>query len=219
SNVYAVGNLPFTVDEATMVEIFESVGPVIGFRIAVDSYTGRSIGYGFCDFYADHEAAEQAIRDLDGLRVHGHLLRVARCHLRVSASDVATAAQNRRLTADLAGRATIPAVEPLARESRLLKDEPMTEMACNIDVGGSYGGAGFLGCVPPGIPLAVGERSADVIASRMATMTECMSGELLTEVKGFVSAHPYEARQLFQYHPQLTYAVVMGLILHRVCLP
>ncbi|KAJ7016560.1 hypothetical protein C8F04DRAFT_885146, partial [Mycena alexandri] len=70
-----VGNIPFNMDEATMIEIFETVGPIIDFRISVDPQTAKSNGCGFCDFY-DKETAAAAVHQFNNLLIGGRTLRV-----------------------------------------------------------------------------------------------------------------------------------------------
>lgn len=57
-----VGNIAFSITEEQLIKIFESVGPVIRFRLITDKDTGRSKGFGFLDF-ADPDAADSAIRE------------------------------------------------------------------------------------------------------------------------------------------------------------
>jgi len=71
-----VGNIAFSITEEELVSIFAPVGRVLKFRLITDKDTGRSKGFGFLDF-ADPDAAESAIRNLDGHEVGGRKLRVA----------------------------------------------------------------------------------------------------------------------------------------------
>jgi nucleolin len=72
-----VGNLPFTVDEDTFVELIGGKG-VEGFdslRLIIDKRTGRSRGFGYIN-YADKDEAEKAVANLNGASVEGRDLRV-----------------------------------------------------------------------------------------------------------------------------------------------
>ena len=60
-----VGNLPYTVSEEELRELFEKFGEVQSAKIIKDNATGRSKGFGFVEMAAD-EAAEKAIADLNG---------------------------------------------------------------------------------------------------------------------------------------------------------
>lgn len=60
-----VGNLPYTVSEDELKELFEKFGEVQSAKIIKDNATGRSKGFGFVEMAAD-EAAEKAIAELNG---------------------------------------------------------------------------------------------------------------------------------------------------------
>jgi len=62
SRVVFVGSIPYEMTEEQLIEIFRDVGPVLNFRLMFDRDTGRSRGYGFCEF-ADVETAASAIRN------------------------------------------------------------------------------------------------------------------------------------------------------------
>lgn len=75
SRVVFVGNIPWDRTEEDLKEIFSSVGPIRAFRMLHDRETGKSRGYGFCEF-EDAETASSAIRNLNGYDVGGRFLRV-----------------------------------------------------------------------------------------------------------------------------------------------
>ena len=58
-----VGNIDFEIDEATVIKELSSVGKVRSFRMMYDKNTGRSKGYGFCE-YETPEIAETAMKTL-----------------------------------------------------------------------------------------------------------------------------------------------------------
>ncbi len=60
-----VGNLPYTVSEDDLRELFEKYGEVQSAKVIKDNATGRSKGFGFVEMAAD-DAAEKAIADLNG---------------------------------------------------------------------------------------------------------------------------------------------------------
>jgi cleavage stimulation factor subunit 2 len=57
-----VGNIPYDASEEQLIEIFQEVGPVVSFRLVFDRETGKSKGYGFCE-YGDAETALSAMRN------------------------------------------------------------------------------------------------------------------------------------------------------------
>jgi cold-inducible RNA-binding protein len=71
-----VGNLSHDTTEATLTELFESVGEVISADIITDRLSGRSRGFGFVEM-ADEAAAQEAINQLNGQEIDGRSLRVA----------------------------------------------------------------------------------------------------------------------------------------------
>lgn len=60
-----VGNLPFGASEEALNNLFSEAGTVQSVKIVVDSYSGRSRGFGFVEMASKAEA-EQAISLLNG---------------------------------------------------------------------------------------------------------------------------------------------------------
>ncbi|KAM0688136.1 Cleavage stimulation factor subunit 2 tau [Conglomerata obtusa] len=58
-----VGNIDFDTPEAKLLEELSQVGKVVSFRMVTDKQTGRSKGYGFCE-YESSLIAEAAVREL-----------------------------------------------------------------------------------------------------------------------------------------------------------
>ncbi|TRM67047.1 hypothetical protein BD626DRAFT_484591 [Schizophyllum amplum] len=75
SKVVFVGNVPYNMSEEELIDVFKSVGEVVGFRLVFDRETGKPRGYGFCEF-ADHETALSAVRNLNNIDVKGRNLRI-----------------------------------------------------------------------------------------------------------------------------------------------
>ncbi|GAA6027785.1 hypothetical protein JCM8097_001718 [Rhodosporidiobolus ruineniae] len=75
SKVVFVGNLPFDYTEEQFIEVFQSVGPVVSFRLVFDHATGKPKGFGFCE-YRDADTAASALRNLQGVEVGGRGLRL-----------------------------------------------------------------------------------------------------------------------------------------------
>lgn len=69
-----VGNLPWSVDDAKLTEIFSPHGDVQSARVISDRDTGRSRGFGFVEIDVDNVSA--VIRATDGQEVDGRNLRV-----------------------------------------------------------------------------------------------------------------------------------------------
>ena len=69
-----VGNIPWAVTEADLVEAFSPYGQVETARIATDRDTGRSRGFAFVEM--DDEGATKAIEALNGSDWGGRALTV-----------------------------------------------------------------------------------------------------------------------------------------------
>jgi RNA recognition motif-containing protein len=73
-NIY-VGNLPYTVVEEDLREIFEEYGEVASVKIINDKLTGRSKGFGFVEMDDDDEA-KKAIEELNNADLSGRNIKV-----------------------------------------------------------------------------------------------------------------------------------------------
>jgi RNA recognition motif-containing protein len=70
-----VGNIPYDYDDQSLLDTLSMVGPVNNFRIVFDEKTGKSKGYGFCE-YRDAEIAASALRNLKDIDYNGRQLRI-----------------------------------------------------------------------------------------------------------------------------------------------
>ena len=73
-NIY-VGNLPFSVRDNELSELFSEYGEVKSANVIMDRSSGLSKGYGFVE-KDDKNSAEEAIQYLNGKEVKGRELRV-----------------------------------------------------------------------------------------------------------------------------------------------
>ncbi len=73
-NIY-VGNLPYSVVEEDLREIFEEYGEVASVKIINDKLTGRSKGFGFVEMDDDDEA-KKAIEELNNADLSGRNIKV-----------------------------------------------------------------------------------------------------------------------------------------------
>jgi RNA recognition motif-containing protein len=74
-----VGNLPFSTTEDELRALFESHGSVASVNVITDRETGRSRGFAFVEM-DEANAAEEAMRALDGSELGGRSLRVNEAH-------------------------------------------------------------------------------------------------------------------------------------------
>lgn len=68
-NIY-VANVPYTVKDQDLRELFEPYGEVTSAKIIMDKVTNRSRGFGFVEM-SDDNAGRQAIEATNGKNFHG----------------------------------------------------------------------------------------------------------------------------------------------------
>lgn len=69
SKIY-VGNLPYTIDDASLRQNFSEFGGVLSAKVMMDRDTGRSKGFAFVEM-SSAEEAQAAIAGLNGMSVSG----------------------------------------------------------------------------------------------------------------------------------------------------
>jgi RNA recognition motif-containing protein len=69
-----VGNLPWSVGDAELEDVFQGLGTVQSARVITDRDTGRSRGFGFVEIQTDDVAA--VIQATDRREIDGRQLRV-----------------------------------------------------------------------------------------------------------------------------------------------
>jgi RNA recognition motif-containing protein len=70
-----VGNLPYSVTESALHEMFSEIGAVDSVKLITHRDTGRSKGFAFVEMATD-EAAERAIAEFNGRKVEGRPITV-----------------------------------------------------------------------------------------------------------------------------------------------
>lgn len=70
-----VGNLPYTVNDASLKELFAPFGEVQEATVIKDKFSGRSKGFGFVTFAQDADA-QKAMSALNGTDVQGRQMTV-----------------------------------------------------------------------------------------------------------------------------------------------
>ncbi|HSX39877.1 MAG TPA: RNA-binding protein [Candidatus Saccharimonadales bacterium] len=71
-----VGNLPYSVNDQALADMFAAYGTVNSSTVIIDKGTGRSKGFGFVELEAD-EMAQNAINELNGKDMQGRNLVVS----------------------------------------------------------------------------------------------------------------------------------------------
>lgn len=64
-NLFVIG-LPYDLDDAELVEIFEKFGTIKSAKVALDRETGKSRGFAFVDM-PDNAEAKDAMESLNGI--------------------------------------------------------------------------------------------------------------------------------------------------------
>ncbi|KAK9376872.1 uncharacterized protein V1513DRAFT_410143 [Lipomyces chichibuensis] len=167
--VVFVGNIPYDQSEEQIMDVFQSVGPVVNFRFVFDKETGRPKGYGFVEYH-DSETAASAVRNLNNYELSNRQLRVDFSHESSIGPNV--------LTSNKTG----------AQDSTL---PPLP-----------------IGTVPP-----PDLSTPDAISNTLSSYTAPQMLSILQELKTVVATNPAKARELLKVSPQLSYAVVQGMLL------
>lgn len=68
-----VGNLPWSVDDAKLKDLFAKYSSVVSATVISDKMTGRSRGFGFVEF-SDGAEADQAISEMNDADIEGRKL-------------------------------------------------------------------------------------------------------------------------------------------------
>lgn len=74
-NKLYVGNLPYSVNDASLSEMFTEFGEISEAKVITDKFSGRSKGFGFVTFAKDEDAAK-AVEALNGKDIEGRALNV-----------------------------------------------------------------------------------------------------------------------------------------------
>ncbi|OAX43721.1 hypothetical protein K503DRAFT_862003 [Rhizopogon vinicolor AM-OR11-026] len=194
--------------EEQLIDVFKSVGQVVGFRLVFDRETGKPRGYGFCEF-ADHETAASAVRNLNNADVGGRPLRI----------DLADS------DPFLEGKTTVrgellDGSDPRGRwrdhREQHDRDRDRDRYDNHRDHPKSQDPNTFLSTLPPGVPIPPGSTALDTISQTLATMSPAQLVEVLAQMKAFVITHPDQARALLVAHPQYAYALFQALLLNKI---
>ncbi|BGP14706.1 hypothetical protein JCM10213v2_002657 [Rhodosporidiobolus nylandii] len=234
SKVVFVGNLPFDYTEEQLIEVFNSVGPVVSFRLVFDHATGKPKGFGFCE-YRDADTAASALRNLQGVEVGGR-------GLRLDFADTDDAPPSKRFRGGPPGGAPggygagpggYAGGVPPGGYANLPPGGPgQGGYGAPPPAAGAMGGMGGMGAgaaggmgagaaplqnqqarpLPPGVPLDQGKSATDKITETIGTMAPGQLLDVMSQMKALVIASPYEARALLQANPQLSYALFQAML-------
>jgi len=71
-----VGNLPYSVDDGKLKEVFSEFGEISEATVISDKYSGRSKGFGFVTF-ANEESAQKAVSEMNEKEIDGRAIKVS----------------------------------------------------------------------------------------------------------------------------------------------
>ena len=83
-----VGNLAWTVTDQDLRDVFSEAGNVDSSQVIMDRATNRSRGFGFVEMATD-EAADAAIKKLNGREIKGRPIRVNEAQARTGGGGAA----------------------------------------------------------------------------------------------------------------------------------
>ena len=81
-----VGNLPYSITEAALRELFGTAGEVTSVSIITDRVTGRAKGFAFVEMASD-EAAQKAITQINGKTIDERAIAVAEARPQAPRND------------------------------------------------------------------------------------------------------------------------------------
>lgn len=81
-----VGNLPYSVTETSLREMFAAVGEVSNVAVITDRETGRAKGFAFVEMASD-DLARQAITQINGKTIDERMITVAEARPQAPRSD------------------------------------------------------------------------------------------------------------------------------------
>lgn len=74
-NIY-VSNLGYNFQDEDLKKLFATYGPVSSAKVIMDKFTNQSKGFGFVEM-SDNNAAEKAIKELNGAMADGRSIKVS----------------------------------------------------------------------------------------------------------------------------------------------
>ncbi len=86
NNKLYVSNLPYSVTDQSLGQMFSTYGGVLSAKIITDKMSGRSKGFGFVEMETEQQANE-ALEKLNGQEINGRKLNVALARPQESRDD------------------------------------------------------------------------------------------------------------------------------------
>jgi RNA recognition motif-containing protein len=74
-----IGNIPYSMKEQNLVEVFQEFGPVESAKIIIDKKTRRSKGYGFVEMQSESDE-DKAVDSMNGQDLGGRKVKVSKAN-------------------------------------------------------------------------------------------------------------------------------------------
>lgn len=81
-----VGNLPYSVTDESLNELFSRVGEVVSAKVITDGDSGRSKGFGFVEM-SNTDGAQKAIEQFDNTELDGRNIKVSEAKPKTESRD------------------------------------------------------------------------------------------------------------------------------------
>ncbi|PQE15548.1 hypothetical protein CJF32_00006901 [Rutstroemia sp. NJR-2017a WRK4] len=189
-----VGNIPYGLTEEQIVDIFNSAGNVVNFRLVYDRETGRPKGFGFAE-YPDSDSAASAVRNLNDYEIMNRKLRVD------FSNDGGEDDNN----------SSHPTYQPPPLPTNGLPipppSLPMPPAASSLPP------------LPVGVDLPPNLTCPDAISRTLSTLPPSQLLDVLSQMKTLASTDPQKATELLHQAPQLSYAIFQALLLMGLVQP
>ncbi|KKA30801.1 hypothetical protein TD95_003663 [Thielaviopsis punctulata] len=196
SRVVFVGNIPYDLSEEQIIEIFNSAGKVINFRLVYDRETGRPKGFGFAE-YPDSDSASSAVRNLHNYEIKGRRLRV----------DFSNEGGTEDEDGEMFGMGSGGMGSGNTNSAGMMNAPPTAPAPSTLPP------------LPAGKELPPGVTCADQISRTLSTLPPSQMLDILSQVKLLATNEPNRAVELFESAPQLAYAIFQALLLMNLVSP
>jgi cold-inducible RNA-binding protein len=74
-----IGNIPYSMKEQDLIDVFQEFGPVESAKVIIDKKTKRSKGYGFVEMQNEKEELD-AIEGINGRELGGRKVKVSKAN-------------------------------------------------------------------------------------------------------------------------------------------
>lgn len=74
-----IGNIPYSMKEQDLIDVFQEFGPVDSAKVIIDKKTRRSKGYGFVEMKNEGDE-DEAVEALNGKEIGGRKVKVSKAN-------------------------------------------------------------------------------------------------------------------------------------------